>query len=490
MNTLSVYYYQNNGRIAVQLDWSAAFSRTRVPSSALYACPLANQPAAPAAVSGSATCVAPGYKACVPETFTACALSRYPSSANQRRVVQSTRSNAALGHFQGKAGVVFLETWKTPQQSPVGVSATDWVLACVTTYECFAYVDGINRCLPGGGGGSPGGSVTGSFAVNVFPNPGDSSMLAGEWALAELMVWSRVLGEDEFDAATAYFVTRYGLLPPASPPPPLPPPSPPPPSPPPLPAAAPLDAVPGRDALYAWYSGSSWQTTAPLQWDDLSGNARHGMARGSGFASVPGEVGNGATLPVTYLAGTVASQVVFGGADWSGGASCNTSAMSAGGLYGEYYDFSEQSLNAMPLLAGRLVYMQRIDASIYGYTDRCYYCGASFAQPLWDNFAVRWNGAVVAPYSGTYTFYFNVDDGGFVYLNGELLISADGQQSWGETRGVVWLAGGVRNTLTVLYYQNGGRVAVQLDWSALYDRYHDNTNVLGRQRVSAGSLYA
>jgi hypothetical protein len=37
-------------------------------------------------------------------------------------------------------------------------------------------------------------------------------MLAGEWALAELMVWSRVLSEDEFDAATAYFVSRYGLF--------------------------------------------------------------------------------------------------------------------------------------------------------------------------------------------------------------------------------------------------------------------------------------
>jgi hypothetical protein len=100
------------------------------------------------------------------------------------------------------------------------------------------------------------------------------------------MVWSRALSEAEFDAVTAYFATRYGLGRPSSPPPPLPPPSPPPPSPPPLPAAAAKSALPGLDALYSWHSGSSWQVSAPLQWDDLSGNARHGMASGSGFTAV------------------------------------------------------------------------------------------------------------------------------------------------------------------------------------------------------------
>jgi hypothetical protein len=224
------------------------------------------------------------------------------------------------------------------------------VTTCATNHECYAYTNGVNRCLDVR---NPAGSVPGSLALNVHPSPSDGTQAPGNWALAELMVWSRALTEAEFDAATVFFTTRYGLGRPSSPPPPLPPPSPPPPSPPQLPAAASLTTLPGTDALYAWYSGSSWQTSAPLQWDDLSGNARHGMARGDGLTSVVNEAGNGSSLGVTYVAGTTASQVVFGGPDWSGGASCSASAMVAGGLYGEYFDFSEETLAAVPLMAGR-----------------------------------------------------------------------------------------------------------------------------------------
>ena len=80
--------------------------------------------------------------------------------------------------------------------------------------------------------------------------------------------------------------------------------------PPPLPAAPPSQTVVSQ-GLLAWYRASSYATTNPLQWDDLSGNALHGyVIQGPYPVVVRGETGNGSLAAdgVSYVAGQIGTQ--------------------------------------------------------------------------------------------------------------------------------------------------------------------------------------
>ncbi len=118
-------------------------------------------------------------------------------------------------------------------------------------------------------------------------------MLAGEWALAELMVWSRVLSEDEFDAATAFFVGLYGLLPPSPPSPPAAPLPPLPPSPP-LPPFPPPSPPPLPPTQYA-FQGTAGIRYVGFGWTPVSGYTKLSCTSRCGYAApdmcfVPGAV--------------------------------------------------------------------------------------------------------------------------------------------------------------------------------------------------------
>ncbi|PWJ59675.1 putative secreted protein (Por secretion system target) [Dyadobacter jejuensis] len=121
------------------------------------------------------------------------------------------------------------------------------------------------------------------------------------------------------------------------------------------------------------------------------------------------------------------------------------------GLTGNY--FNNQSLNGSPNLT-------RIDETVnfaWGGDGP----GSSIG---FDNFSVRWEGQVEAPYSGNITFKTNNDDGTRLWVNGQLLIDnwVDQGPTW--KNGIISLTSGQKYNIKMEYYENGGGAQAQLFW--------------------------
>lgn len=87
-----------------------------------------------------------------------------------------------------------------------------------------------------------------------------------------------------------------------------------------------------------------------------------------------------------------------------------------------------------------------------------------------DKFAVGWSGEVQPKYDRLeeYTFYFRVDDGVQLWVNGVRLISSWRNQSATEYSGKIVLpAGCPRLPIEIQYYENLGSAVAELRWSSL-----------------------
>jgi len=82
-----------------------------------------------------------------------------------------------------------------------------------------------------------------------------------------------------------------------------------------------------------------------------------------------------------------------------------------------------------------------------------------------DNFSVRWTGSVVPRAAGAYTFYLNADDGGKLWVDGELIIDTAVGTSGTEVSGTINLSGGQPVSIRLDYYDTFWNGAVQLLWS-------------------------
>jgi hypothetical protein len=91
-------------------------------------------------------------------------------------------------------------------------------------------------------------------------------------------------------------------------------------------------------------------------------------------------------------------------------------------------------------------------------------------------FAIRFDGAILIPAAGEYTFFANADDGSRVYVDGALVVADDGGDQ--ECSGTARLTSG-RHALTVTYYQRGGDHALRVQWSG---------PGIGKQDIPAGVL--
>ncbi len=83
-----------------------------------------------------------------------------------------------------------------------------------------------------------------------------------------------------------------------------------------------------------------------------------------------------------------------------------------------------------------------------------------------DNFSVRWIGQVEAPVSGTYTFYAVTDDGAFLYVDGQEIISDPTFHGQVERSGTIDLEAGQRYDICFEMFDGGGGSAAYLSWSA------------------------
>ena len=122
------------------------------------------------------------------------------------------------------------------------------------------------------------------------------------------------------------------------------------------------------------------------------------------------------------------------------------------GLQGAYYDTID--FGGSPIV--------RTDPTV----DFDWATGSPLAGIGPDTFSVRWTGRVQAPFSGTFTFHTESDDGVRLWVDGELLVDQWVDQSLTEWTGSIALVGGASATLQMDYYENGGRAGARLLWSA------------------------
>ena len=83
-----------------------------------------------------------------------------------------------------------------------------------------------------------------------------------------------------------------------------------------------------------------------------------------------------------------------------------------------------------------------------------------------DTFSVRWTGRVTPPFSETYRFYANTDDGVRLWVNNVKLVDNWIDQGPTEASGTITLTAGVRYDIRMEYYEKVGSALVQLLWSS------------------------
>ncbi|MDP6114234.1 MAG: PA14 domain-containing protein, partial [Planctomycetota bacterium] len=71
-------------------------------------------------------------------------------------------------------------------------------------------------------------------------------------------------------------------------------------------------------------------------------------------------------------------------------------------------------------------------------------------------FGLRFSGAIIAPVSGTYTFYIKSDDGSMLYLDDKLLINNGGRHGPVEKEGTIRLSSGAHRLLVTMFDSGGG----------------------------------
>ena len=83
-----------------------------------------------------------------------------------------------------------------------------------------------------------------------------------------------------------------------------------------------------------------------------------------------------------------------------------------------------------------------------------------------DLFSVRWTGRITPPFSETYRFFANTDDGVRLWVNNVKLVDNWTDHGPTESSGIITLSAGVRYDIKMEYYEKAGGALVQLLWSS------------------------
>lgn len=120
------------------------------------------------------------------------------------------------------------------------------------------------------------------------------------------------------------------------------------------------------------------------------------------------------------------------------------------GLSGAYFDNSNFTGTSVT----------RIDPTI----DFSWGSGPPAAGVAADTFSVRWAGQIEAPYSGTYTFYTQSDEGIRLWVNNVQLINHWNSRG-SEDSATIALTAGQRYAIRIEYYEKRGSATARLLWS-------------------------
>ncbi|MEX2380883.1 MAG: PA14 domain-containing protein [Opitutales bacterium] len=82
-----------------------------------------------------------------------------------------------------------------------------------------------------------------------------------------------------------------------------------------------------------------------------------------------------------------------------------------------------------------------------------------------DNFAIRWTGEILPPADGDYTFHYNFNDRGRLWVDGKLIIDEWEGYHKREYDGSIRLEGGKRVPIRVEYWESGHQAWCRLAWS-------------------------
>jgi hypothetical protein len=107
-------------------------------------------------------------------------------------------------------------------------------------------------------------------------------------------------------------------------------------------------------------------------------------------------------------------------------------------------------------------YLTRLDSVV----DFNWHSEAPFLGLAKQRYGVRWMGQIEAPTSGVYTIYFASQDGGKIYLDGQLVADAFSNYQFLETNTTMTLRAGERRNIQLEYHNTSGvNARAQLFWS-------------------------
>ena len=201
--------------------------------------------------------------------FTICSVTRYVDGGVQKRVLQHNHSNWLHGHWAGKVGVTYYNTWVHSEGQHTGL--TDWLVMCGNS--AGVVLRGQEKKNVGHHA-----AVKSNGDAHLYINDGHF-MESSDFGVMEVIVWNRALSEDEMWTSMEYLNSKLGPL---------------------LPQPADMSS------MVAWFKSED----ASSAWKSSVGSWQGRETRGSVTRKV--ETGHGAKFPVAYLAGDVHTGYDFG----------------------------------------------------------------------------------------------------------------------------------------------------------------------------------
>ena len=178
--------YRGNGRNAVVSAGVSAGNNTGNGASAAIP-----------SMSGASSATVIWPPGSIPTSFTICSITRYTGTINSRRILTSTTGNWLHGHFNGRRGVAYYESWMTQSSTSVG-TLTNWLVMCgkdSSPFPANILVDGAASGIAAPGSAAAGG---GALAINT-----GYSWDISDWALSAVIIWDQLLTDAEMSTASS-----------------------------------------------------------------------------------------------------------------------------------------------------------------------------------------------------------------------------------------------------------------------------------------------